>query len=186
MRGLRLLACLALLPVAAGCLVRSVHPWLTDDSLATEPALAGTWSDNQQQLTAVFTATNQRYTVETTDRDQVTVRLTANLHRIGDTLLMQVAPGEQKSWNNFVLLFTHILYKVRLDGDRLTLHPPDVEVFGRLAAEANLALLADSSDSNGYVLTGSQGQVETFLCGHLDTPDFFKEEPDFTLRRLQP
>lgn len=180
------LSWLAVLLLSAGCLVRSVHPWLSDESRAAEPSLAGIWRDDNAKTTAVFTGEAGSYTIEATDRQQESSTLTASLHCIGDTLLLQISPSEPEGFNAFALLPAHILYKVRLENNTLSLYPVDLESFEARAAEAGLSLLAESSRDNGYVLTGSPEDVQAFLIRQVDAPGFFASTPHYSLTRQPP
>ncbi len=180
------LPCIAVLLLSAGCLVRSVHPWLSDDSQVAEPSLAGTWRDDNAKTTAAFTGEKGSYTLDVTDRRQETSTLTASLHCIGDTLLLQIGPAEPEGFNAFALLPAHILYKADLEGNVLSLYPVDLETFESRAAEAGLSLLAEGSKDNGYVLTGSPEDVQAFLIRQVEAPGFFASTPHYRLTRQPP
>ena len=180
------LPCIAVLLLSAGCLVRSVHPWLSDESRVAEPSLAGAWRDDNAKTTAVFTGEKGSYTLDVTDRQQESSHLTASLHCIGNTLLLQISPSEPEGFNAFALLPAHILYKVRLEKDTLTLVPVDLETFESRAAEAGLSLLAEGSNDNGYVLTGSPEDVQAFLIRQVEAPGFFASTPHYRLTRQPP
>ncbi len=169
--------------LAGGCLVRSVHPWLPDASRIQDPALPGVWRDDPAKTTVRFTADGDGYAVADTDGQGRTSRLVASLHRVGETLLLQVGPADPEGFDGFVLLPAQILYRVALAADSLALHPIDPETFGPRAAEAGLALLAESSPDDGYVLTGAPADVEAFLRAHLADPGFFAEKPQYAFRR---
>ena len=47
---------LAALLLGAGCLVRSLHPWLSAESRVDEPALNGGWYDARGRCAAFFSA----------------------------------------------------------------------------------------------------------------------------------
>ena len=53
--------------LCAGCLVRSVHPWLSDETRVEEPALLGAWRDEQAKTTAVFSGAGADYAIAARD-----------------------------------------------------------------------------------------------------------------------
>ncbi|NLG35832.1 MAG: hypothetical protein GX548_10815 [Lentisphaerae bacterium] len=175
---------LALGILSAGCLVRSIHPWLSDDSSVKEPALIGTWRDRKTKTSAAFSAEDGGYAIEVTDGQQKTSRLQASLHRVGETLLLQIAPSHPEGINAFALLPARILYKAHLDEDTLTLFPVDPESFELRAVNAGMPLLAEGSTHDGYVLTASSTAVESFLLDQIGEPGFFSETPHYTFRKV--
>jgi hypothetical protein len=177
--------CLATsLLLSAGCLVRSIHPWLADDSRVEEPALAGTWRDDKARTTATFSASGSGYAIEAIDGQQKASRLQATLHRLGETLLLQIAPADPEGLNAFALLPAHILYKVQLGEDTLILIPVDLASFEPRAAKSNMPLLAEGSTNDGFVLTASTADVEAFLLDQLADPAFFSDTPHYTFQKV--
>jgi hypothetical protein len=182
-RRLGFLCLAAGLLLFAGCLVRSVHPWLSDESRVAEPALAGTWRDDKAKTTATFTAAGGGYAIEAIDGQQKASRVQATLHRVGETLLLQIAPSDPEGLNAFALLPAHILYKVHLGEDTLTLLPVDLDSFETRAAKSDMSLLAEGSTDDGFVLTASTADVEAFLLHQLADPSFFSDTPHYTFQK---
>jgi hypothetical protein len=170
--------------LGAGCLVRSVHPWLSNESREEEPVLAGTWRDDKAKTTAIFIAEGGGYAIEAIDSQQKASRLQATLHRVGETLLLQIAPSDPEGLNAFALLPAHILYKVQLGEDSLTLYPVDLGTFEARAANAEMPLLAEGSTDDGYVFTASTADVESFLLDQLADPAFFSDTPHYTFLKV--
>lgn len=182
-RRLDSLCLAASLLLSVGCLVRSVHPWLSDESRVEEASLAGSWRDDKARTTATFIAEGEGYRIDAIDGQQQASRLQATLHRVDDTLLLQIAPSDPEGLNAFALLPAHLLYKVQLGEDSLMLYPVDLHAFEARAAQARMPLLADGSTDDGYVLTGSPTDVESFLRSQLADPAFFSDTPHYTFQK---
>ena len=98
--------------------------------------------------------------------------------------MLQVGPEDPDGFGAFVLLPAHVLCKAVLAGDSLTLYGIDVESFAARAAKTELALLAESSPDDGYVLTGATAEAEAFLRAQLADPEFFDEKPLYSFQKL--
>jgi hypothetical protein len=174
--------------LAAGCVVRSIHPWLSEESRVEEPSLLGLWHDAQAESVVSFAsepaASDYTYSLLLTNAKNETSRFAANLHRIDHTLLLVVAPAPRDDIGVFATLPGHLLFKVRLGKNSLRLQEIDLDSFEERAAKSRIPLLADGSKNDGYVLTGTTDEAEAFLRSQLAAPGFFEKKPLYSFRRL--
>lgn len=173
------IACL----LAAGCVVRSVSPWLTDDSRVEDPSLLGAWHDAKAKSVVFFTGTPLDYEVMLANGREAPC-FTATLHRIDDLLLLQVGPQAPDDLSGASLLPGFLLFKAVLEDERLTLYGFDTDTFEERAGQAEMALVAGGSRSDGYVLSGSTEEVEAFLREQLADPGLFSQAPLYAFRKL--
>ena len=121
---------------SAGCLT-SLHPWFTEKDLVFEPALVGTWQDTtsadvtwtfERKSDSTYTLIDTRNEDEprrdqkATEKKMVTTRLTARLMRLGDARFLNISAGDEwtdSSMLQELLVNTHALAKIRLEGDML-------------------------------------------------------------------
>ena len=175
---------LAAIVLCAGCVVRSIQPWLADDSRVSEPSLIGAWHDADNHLAAFFSGSPEEYQILAVNDGKTASRFVATLHRIDDVLLLAVGPTEPDDMEGCALLPGHILLKAALDGDSLKLYAVDLGSFPERAEKARIPLLAGGSQSDGYVLTGTSAEAEAFLRAQLADPGFFDEQPLYSFRKL--
>ena len=125
--------------LGAGCVVRSIQPWLSDDSRVKDPALAGSWHDVKSQSVAFFSESSSSdydYDILWVQNGKDISRFTASLHRLDDTLLLVVGPEDPENMNGCVLLPGYLLLKTALEGDSLKLYGLDLDSFEERAAKA--------------------------------------------------
>lgn len=175
---------LAAVILCASCVVRSVQPWLADDSRVSEPSLIGAWHDAGNNLVAFFSGSPEEYQILAVSDGKAASRFVATLHRIDDVLLLAVGPADPDNMEGCALLPGYILLKAALDGDSLKLYAVDLESFPERAEKAGIPLLAGGSPSDGYVLTGTSADAEGFLRAQLADPAFFDEKPLYAFRKL--
>ena len=185
----RLLPLLAAALLAAGCVVQSIYPWLSDETRVDEPSLLGGWHDAQEQHVAFFAeatnASDYAYSVLLVQKQNEISRFSANLHRIDDKLLLVVGPEAGQDLGRYAILPGHLLFKAELDGDSLKLFAVDLETFPGRAAQAKLAVLpAGSTNEKPSVLTGTTAEAEAFVRSQLADPEFFDEQPLYSFRKL--
>ena len=172
--------------LAAGCVVRSVQPWLSEESRVDEPSLLGTWHDAEQEIVAFFTDPNSAdydYAVNLVGpKDRV--GFTANLHQIDGAFLLVVGPEERDDAGIYATLPGHLLFKAVVAGDSMKLHAIDLDSFADRMATAPTPFLPGGSKSDGYVLTGTTADSEAFLRAQLADPEFFDAEPLYSFRKL--
>ena len=186
-RLVRLALLISVCLLCAGCVVRSIQPWLSDDSRVKDPALAGSWHDAKSRSVAFFSESSSSdcdYDILWVQNGKDISRFTASLHRLDDTLLLVVGPDDPENMNGCVLLPGHLLLKTMLDGDSLKLFGLDLDSFEDRAAQAAVGLLPDGSISDGFTLAGSTAAVEAFAQAQLADPEFFDEEPLYSFQKL--
>ena len=178
---------LAALLLGAGCLVRSLHPWLSAETRVDEPSLRGGWYDARGRCAAFFTAASDSdyaYDVLLVDDDKDLSRFGASLHKLDEHLVLAVGPRDPENLNGCVLLPGYLLLKVDLDGEALKLYGIDLETFPGRAEQAQLALAPGGSPNDGYVLAGDVAATEAFVRAQLADPAFFDEKPLYSFRKL--
>ncbi len=177
--GLCLLLGVCLL--SSGCLIRSLHPWLSDETRVETPLLAGTWTDATEDATIFFSLNSaSNYAVLLVGEGKDISHFTAELHRVDDTLLLQVAPEDRTDLGAFVTLPGHLLYRVVLKKNSLKLYELNLEAFEERAQASEIPLLPDSSKKNGYVLLPTTETLKSFIRLNLSKKGFFKPKPAFS------
>lgn len=172
---------------AAGCVVRSLQPWLSDESRVKDPALAGAWHDAKAKCTAFFSESDDShydYNVLMVTVNKDTTRFTASLHKLDEQLVLTVGPGDPDNLNGIVLLPGYLLLKAELAGDSLKLYGINLDTFRERAEKAQVALVPDGSKNDGYTLAGDTASVEAFVRTQLADPEFFDAEPLYSFQKL--
>lgn len=178
-----MVACL----LCAGCVVRSIQPWLSNESRVKDPSLTGAWHDVKSSSVAFFSESSSAdydYSILWVQNGKDISRFTASLHRIDDTLLLVVGPDDPENLNGCVLLPGHLLLKTVLDGDSLKLYGMDLDSFADRAAKASIGLLPNGSVNDGFTLAGTTPEVEAFARAQMADPEFFDAEPLYSFQKL--
>ena len=178
---------LAAAVLCGGCVVRSIQPWLSDESRVQDPSLVGSWHDAQGKCVAFFSESDDSdwdYAVLLVQNHKDISRFTASLHRIDDVLLLAVGPENPDNLNGCVLLPGHLVLKAVCEGDSLKLYNVDLESFADCAAKSPVALGPGGSANDGFTLGGSTAEIEAFLRAQLADPEFFDEMPLYSFQKL--
>ena len=171
--------------LGSGCLVRSLYPWLSEETRVADPSLAGAWQDVEKECIVFFNAnTATNYDVLMVQEGEDISRFSASLHRIGETLLLQVAPENRTDLGAFATLPGHLLYKAVPEGDSLRLYAVDLDSFAERAQKSGVAVLPDSAKDKGFILLPPTGDLEAFVRTQLPEPGFFGQDPFFSFHRL--
>ena len=124
----RLLLVLLVFAGAPGCLVVTVNPSHTRDSLIWEPGLVGEWqSVDDNSSIRVERGEWQSYTIEYVHTIEKG-RLTGYISTIGKDLYLDVMPARGQDHGSF-LLPLHVVLRMTLDADRLELTPLSYDWF---------------------------------------------------------
>ena len=181
--ALVLLVCL----LAAGCVVRSLQPWLSSESRVKDPALVGAWHDAKEKCTAFFSEADDSdydYNVLMVNNGTDVSRFTASLHKLDEHLLLTVGPGDPDNLNGIVMLPGYLLLKAETAGDSLQLYDINLDTFRERAEKAQVTLVPDGSKNDGYTLGGDTEAIEAFVRAQLADPEFFDADPLYSFRKL--
>jgi hypothetical protein len=203
---------------SAACLT-SLHPWFTQEDLVSEPGLVGTWVDaSDADTTWVFTRRDDTtYTLVDTRNESetnpfnkaapkptkiVATRLTARLMRLGDARYLDICAGDEwtdSSMLGYLLVNSHALAKVRLEGDALRVAFLDEGRLEAMLGDTRIVLPHEIVDVDGDVdqpptrihssgrrvlLTAPTSELQQFLAKYaIDGAAF---EPEEVMRRRPP
>lgn len=168
--------------LVSGCLVRSVHPWLSSETAVEQPNLLGAWIDRKENDHVIFLeGTDGKYRIllqgdELEDQNWFEVRL----HRLDDFLLFDILPLERDDPEFLAVLPLHLLCKVSFDQEIMNIMTLDLDSFGDRAAAAGIATLAGKGDP----VVSLTEELETFVRANLADSTFFDPEPLYSLQRI--
>lgn len=162
------LALVALL-VLPGCIVRSVHSWLRDDSIVFEEDLIGGWTgadETGETVAMTFVRGADRgYIVQYSDKDSHGI-FEGRLAKFGTDYFMDFRPKEAAQGMDGMLLFpTHTVARLEIGGGQLTLRLLN---YDSVKSEARLDRLRDLKyawEENELLITSSSSELQQFLLG---------------------
>jgi hypothetical protein len=181
--GLGVLVVICLL--STGCIIRSLHPWLSDESRVESPVLVGTWTDAGEDTTMFFNLdSSSNYNVLVVSKGKEISHFSGMLHKIDTTLLLQVGPEDRTDLGAFATLPGLLLYRAVLKKNSLKLYEMNLEGFEERAEASEIPLLPDSSEKNGFVLLPTTEVLEAFVRDNLKKKDFFSSKPIYSLTNV--
>ena len=179
----------------AGCIVQSFHSFYTEDLVIDFTVINGEWELTQIGDKEASAAEKKPWVfsdgiIEITDEDNLKNQLKTVYFKIGDTVFLDTTAADPDDQGNiglfwaFNVLPVHIVCKVQLDGDTLTLIPMDYRWFEDNADKFNIPFVHDKKSDIG-MYTATSEQWVSFLKKHQDTKGVFYEADDFsyTLKR---
>ncbi len=164
----------------AGCLVTSVYPYYSDDTVVFEPALLGTWleADGKTRWT-VAREGDQAYQVEAIEQKAeagaaVSSTFTAHLFRLDGAQFIDLYQRNVPD----MAIGGHFLVRIDLRGDLLTTRVLDTEAFDREKAasgpvphvhrlvDGTMAPTAGGPGLAGTLLMAPTPELQAFLRQH--------------------
>ncbi len=176
-----MMASLSIFVIATAC-APSLHPLYTDDDRVYDPALVGTWVDEDGNAYEVSEAENGAYEFTYFEKS-VPAKFKARLVRLGEYLYVDVTALEPPVENDLYkahLLQLHTFSRIRVDGDVLYVSALDYGWLTTMLEQERIAIPYDRFGET-IVLTASTAQLREFVLEHADDPEAFPEED--TLRR---
>ncbi len=160
---LRCLVLAAALCGAPGCLVLAINPAYTEDALAWDPNLLGTWHDAEDNVVVDIQRGEWRsyrvhyeHPIEKGD-------LTGYLTAIGDVRYFDLMPIRGEDRGSF-LIPVHAVLRLRMEGETLHVTPLSYDWFTRMRTSRGIPGLTFTRDQKENVLiTSPAAQLRTWL-----------------------
>jgi hypothetical protein len=159
-----MLAFVGLLAAASsGCLVLALHPAHDDASIIWDPALVGTWVNEDDRVTATVGRGEWRsYRIEY-EHPIEKGALTGYLTTLGKDTYLDVSPVRGQDYGSF-LIPVHALLRVERQADTLTIQTLDYDRFALAVKQGGLPGLPMTMDQKqNAILTGSTAAFRKWL-----------------------
>ncbi|MBI3663239.1 MAG: hypothetical protein HY234_09340 [Acidobacteria bacterium] len=162
------LAMIALL-ILPGCIVRSVHSWVKEDSITFEEDLLGGWTGADEKgetvaMTFVRGADNN-YIVQYSDKDSHGI-FEGKLAKFGTDYYMDFRPKESAGGVDGMLLFPmHTVARLEIGPSQLTVCLLNYDAMKSAAKMDRLRDLKYTWEENELLITSSSSELQPFLLG---------------------
>ncbi|HET6317473.1 MAG TPA: hypothetical protein VFG86_13515 [Chloroflexota bacterium] len=181
MRLLRVAWLLIAAALIQACLVVSLHPVYSAETIAFDAALVGNWVGDEESATVTFERAEWlSYHLVFTDSGKTT-RLSGRLTRVGDLQLLDVSPLDGTDIPDLQIP-VHGIYKIAIDGDTLSAAALNYDHFFAMAkaGKTDAGLVLDARKN--AVLTASTPDLRQWLQAHetdeglFDAPMVFRRK----------
>jgi hypothetical protein len=185
-----------LVAVLSGCIVQSIQPFYTGESVIELPSIRGRWrlvtiegkEAEKQERPWEFTKDE----IETYDGD-ISSKISVTYFKVMDAVLADVTVAPLRSdegpnvWWTIHVMPVHSLWKVDLLGDSLALTPLSYTWMRNLLAKKEAALSHTRSDDKDFrtLLTGSSKELTVFLKKNATNPQAFLRTESYVFDRVK-
>ena len=187
MKKVQFIALLLVLVAASGCVVRSLNPWLADDTKTVASRLSGTWYDQKSGGKFIFKVLeNGECDTTIIDNDKKESRFRVKLHVVLDSLLMVAGPPDaEKSTEAVTSIPCYLLLKVKFDQESVNLYMMDLDSFGKRVKDSKIGMVEGGDKEKGFIVIDSTDTLKAFVTSQVKDPAFFGKDPVYTLIRRQ-
>ena len=176
-----LLACSSVLLTTA-C-VPSLYPLYTDEDLTVDPAVVGTWIDDDDATWTLERSSGSSYGL-TIVEDGVSADFSAHLVQLGDLRFLDIYPEDDALPDHEFFLFhvvpAHTFWKLSLDDETLRLvglHMDWLEdELESGAVSVTHSLWGDDNDT--ILLTAKTRELQAFVIEYAENAEAFPEKGD--------
>jgi hypothetical protein len=179
MRAVKLMAALGLVVLVAGC-VPSLHPLFTEDDLVYDPALVGTWAEEEGEDTWTFRKFGDNVYNLIYTEEGVPARFDAHLVQLGEFLFLDTYPGEPDIKNGFYLIHlvpAHTFSRVSIEENVLRYAMLDLDWLKKMISEKQVDITHEQVDG-GILLTASTKELQEFFLRHGDDDKAFPDSKE--------
>jgi hypothetical protein len=168
-----------------GCIIPSLHPLYTDDTLIFEEKLVGKWVEDDGNIWVFRDAGEQGYEMTIINGEHIEGQFIVHLVELGDMLFLDLFPDdphlEQGDFYMCHLLPVHTFMKVDQIDPNLQLRMMDPDSVSEMLEE-DPNLLKHEVRDDGIVLTASTKQLQEFVIEYANEEGVFGDPEEFTRR----
>lgn len=185
MRNLKTAVVLVIILFLAGCVVPSLHPLFTEKDLVFDPALVGTWAEEDQEETWAFLKSGDNVYDLIHTAEGLPVKYEAHLGRLGEFMFLDVYPGEPEVKNDFYklhLIPVHTFWRVWIEGDVLRIAMLDPDWLKGMIAQKKVKIAHERME-DGIILTASTQELQKFILQYAEDLKAFPDPTKFHRRK---
>ncbi|MDP8205752.1 MAG: hypothetical protein P9L92_03730 [Candidatus Electryonea clarkiae] len=174
---------------SSGCVIRTLNPWLSEETSVSESKLQGVWfqdaEDGFAEAYISHTADGQ-YKVLLIENGTARNLFVATLHKIDDLYLLVAGPEKKENLEEWVRLPGYLLFKADIQENQLKIFGINDELSTDIFKDSGLTLMEERGEFDGEIILSSTVQLEEFVRAQLPDPAFFDDEPFYDFRRISP
>jgi hypothetical protein len=185
----RIIGLIMLVFCLIGC-VPSLHELYTENTLAYDPDLVGTWVSKSAAWTFEGDPNNKSYKLLIVEQDEGRGRLENKLEvrlvELDGTDYLDLFPDKEVklnvgNWFSGSLLRAHIFIKLQIKAESITLAIMNPDVVEKMI-EKNPSVIRHEKTEDRIVLTAAPKELQMFLIKNAATKDFFGEPEEMKLK----
>jgi len=176
MRTTVVIVALGLAVLMAGC-VPSLHPLFTEKDLVYDPALVGTWAEEEGEDIWIFRKSGDNAYDLIYSQKGVPAQFEAHLVQVAEFLFLDTYPGEPNIKNDLYtihLIPAHTFSRIWIEGDVLRLAMLDLDWLKDMIAKKKVNIAHEQVDG-GIVLTASTKELQEFFLKYADDDKAFPD-----------
>lgn len=179
MRSAKILILLGVAIFLTGC-VPSLHPLFTEKDLVFEPALVGTWVDEDGKSTWTFQKSGENaYELVYTENEEA-AKFQAHLVKLGDFLFLDIFPEESEMKNGLykgLLITAHGFSRIWIEGDSVKLAYLDPDWLKDMIDKKKIKIGHDFIDQ-GIILTEQTNELQNFALKYAEDVKAFSNKSE--------
>ncbi len=174
MRSVKIMILLGVAIFLCGC-VPSLHPLFTDKDLVFDPALVGTWVDEDGKDTWKFRKSGESaYELVYTENEEP-AKFQAHLLKLGDFLFLDIFPEDPGMKNGVykgLLIPAHGFSRVWIEGDSVRLAYLDPDWLKQMIDKKHVKIDHDFIDKT-IILTAQTKKLQNFALKYAEDAEAF-------------
>ncbi len=145
--------------IMTGCSsVVSLQPFVSEKEAITDPALPGTWTDDEGKDTYVVRQSGDAYAITYVEKSGAAYKFNGRLWKCGDAMLLDLVSTTEAPFH----LPVHFAMRVWIERDSLRIAYLDSDWFKKLAAEQ----LSTQKVDDRMVITATPAAMRAFFLTH--------------------
>ncbi|NLB54354.1 MAG: hypothetical protein GX811_01060 [Lentisphaerae bacterium] len=170
-----------------GCLVRSLYPWLTEDSLVTDVCINGLWHDDSAETSVFFVDSEPdgHYKILFVGSGNRCHNFVGALYKLDDTYYLMARAPEWSGINEIVNQPCHMLFKVDVTEDIIKLYDIDKKAFKKLSVKFNLNVFEGLSDEAPPLLLSKTADIVPVIQGNSGEKRLFSNKPVYSFKKFK-
>lgn len=156
-----------------GCPARSIFPLFVEKDLVFNPALVGTWVEENGKDTYTFQPSKEKsYNVIVREKKGDTAAYAVQLGKVGNFWFLDSYPAKESP--DYHMIRTHVISKIQIDQDTLQLSSLESDWLKKMTESGKLKI-PHVTLKNDMILTASTEELQKLVLRVADDTGAFPE-----------
>ena len=185
MRTVMVVTLFGMILLLGGCMP-SLHPFYMEKDLVFDPALVGTWEENEGDAIWIFSQSGEKGYDMTCECDEKPEAYNAHLFKLGVFLFLDMYPKSPDTEDDCSRAFripTHLAWRVWLKDDKLRMALLSGDRIEVMINQKKTNIATDVIEDYGRILTAQTPQLRGFLLRNATDPKLFPEPSEYHRRK---
>jgi hypothetical protein len=187
MRFCKMLLLISIMLSTAGCIVLSIHPLHTKETVVFKSELIGSWYNEEEKSQLVFEKSEENSYLLTYTEKRSSGKFKVYVIQLHDALILDLYPEDLSDMNEFYRIHfmpMHSFARIWMEQDKIRFSILSYKWLKDSLEQKKIKIKYELED-DVYILTASTSELQKFIMKYVNSAEAFPEPLPFTRQKSE-